>query len=180
MSNLTEIDKLTTNYGSERAVLSGRVATLQRELEEVRARHLPTIRAAVGRCAEKHAKLIAAIEASPELFEKPKSLVINAIKVGFKKGSGKLEIDDEEKTVSLILKHFDADEAELLIKTTRKPIKKALENLDASDLKKIGVSVEDTSDMAFAKPTDTAVDKIVKALLKNLEDTEDEEMRDAA
>ena len=173
MSTLAEIEKLTSAYSSERSVLSGRVAAMQRELEEVRNRHIANLKRSVGKCAERHAELKAAIEANPELFTSPKSLVFSGIRVGYKKGQGSLEWEDDAQVVKLIKKHFP-DQAELLIITKETPSKEGLEHLGAADLKKLGVSIEGAGEQIIIKPTDTGVDKLVKGLLKEAESEADE------
>ena len=86
--------------------------------------------------------------------------------MGFRKGTGGIDWSDDDQTVKLIEKHFPKTQAELLIKTTKKPIKKALADLDVADLKRIGCTVESTGDVVFIKPADSTVDKHVNALLK--------------
>ena len=53
-----------------------------------------------------------------------------------------------------------------MINVTETPIKKAIEQLSVSDLKKIGCLVTDAQDEVVIKATDTEVDKLVTALLK--------------
>ena len=48
--------------------------------------------------------------------------------------------------------------------------------LEVDDLKRLGVTVEDTGDVVTVRPVDGAVEKTVKALLKNATD----EAREAA
>jgi hypothetical protein len=61
---------------------------------------------------------------------------------------------------------------DLLIKITKKPIAKALADLDVSDLKRIGCRVEATGDIVVIASTDSEVDKLVKALLADEVETE--------
>ncbi len=102
---------------------------------------------------------------APELFVKPKSMTINGIKLGYQKGKGKIEWEDPDQVVRLIKKHFP-EQADVLITTTEKPIKDALNGLTAAELKKLGISVVEGGEAIFIKPTDSAVDKLVDALLK--------------
>ncbi len=55
----------------------------------------------------------------------------------------------------------------MLIATSERPAKEALANLTAAELKKLGISVTDGGDAVFIKPADSAVDKMVDALLKD-------------
>lgn len=67
--------------------------------------------------------------------------------------------------VRLIKKYFP-DQADVLITTTEKPVKEALNGLTAAELKKLGISVINGDEAIFIKPADSAVDKLVDALLK--------------
>lgn len=172
--NLTEIENLTRGYARARNDLHMLVQSLNDEMEILKRKALPLIKAHVGRAAERHGQLQNALTLSPHLFEKPRTVVFHEIKVGFRKGSGGIDWDDDEKVAALIEKHFPKAQAELLIKVVKKPIAKALEDLDVGDLKAIGCRVEKTGDVPVIKPVDTAVDKIVNALLKDaLAETQD-------
>lgn len=172
--SIAEIEKKTTLYAAERQALSARVQSLQDAMEKLRKEHMPKIRQLVGKCAERHADVKALIEANPDLFVKPKTLVFAGIKVGYKKGGGSMEWEDDAQVVKLIKKHLP-DQADLLIKTKETPSKEALENLDGSDLKKLGVTLVDAGERVFIKPTDSAVDKVLKALLADAEEDTDEQ-----
>lgn len=100
-------------------------------------------------------------------------MVFHGIKVGFQKEKGKIEWDDVDQVVKLIKKHFP-EQADVLIATSEKPVKDALNNLSAAELKKIGVNITSDGDVAFIRPTDSEVDKMVTALLKAA--TQDEEV----
>lgn len=165
MSSLVEIEQLTRKFDAARSELNGLVSDLHEQIEATRRDALPRLRKVVARAAESHAALKAGIEAAPELFVKPKTLVIAGIKVGFMKQRGQLDIADPDKVVELIERHFP-DLEETLISTTKKPVKKALEQLTATELKKLGVNLANDTDAVVIKPVDDNVDKLVSALLK--------------
>jgi hypothetical protein len=164
---MIDIEVKTKEYADARGVLADRVQRLNDEIEAAKRRLLPGIKKAVEVAAEKKAGLNSAIQAAPELFIKPRTIVICGIKVGLEKGKGKIEIpkEDEEKVVRLIEKYFP-DQADVLIQTKKKPAKKALSGLTVAELKKLGITVEETGDQVVIKGTDSDVDKLVKALLK--------------
>ena len=169
--NLTEIEQHARAYADARRVLSERVQALQAEIECVKRRKLAGIKNAVAVCADRHDSLSAAIQAAPELFARPRTKVLSGIRVGFGKQKGRLIINDAEKTLNLIRRHL-ADQADMLIKTTEKPLKTALEKLTVAELKRIGVTVLDDGDKIVIKPTDSEVDKLVNALLAEAEQFE--------
>ncbi len=172
MATMNEIDKLTRDYAETREDLAGRVAALEEELEAVRKKYMAGIKRCINTAAERGARIRSAVEESRELFGRPKTIVLHGIKVGFQKGKGKLEWEDDDLVVRLIERHFP-DQAEVLIKTTKKPRKDGLNALTVAELKKIGVTAEETGEMIVVRPVDTDVDKIVKALLKDQEENQE-------
>ena len=176
--DLKEIDRLTKEYADARRVLGDRVQNLNDEIEAAKKRLLPGIKRAVENAAEKKATLSAAVRDGSHLFVKPRTVVMYGVKVGIEKGKGKIEIpkEEEQRVVTLIEKHFPGM-TDILIITTKKPAKKALSQLTVADLKKLGITVEETGDQVVIKGTDSDVDKLVKALLK---ENENEAMEEAA
>lgn len=171
MATLNEIDKLAKNYAAIRTDLSLRVDSLNAEIAAARGRYLRGIKSAVASAAEAKAKLVAAIDETPEQFVKPRTVVMHGIKVGFGKGKGKIEFEDADQVVRLIRKHFP-EQFDVLVKTEEKPVKTALQNLAAAELKRLGITVEDTGDVVIVKAADSEVDKLVAALLKEGEAVE--------
>lgn len=172
MATLTEIERLTKDYALARAALREKVEALNEEIERLKRQRLPQIRKLVEQASERQQALHVAIEESPELFKKPRTVIFHGIKVGYQKGRGELVWEDDETVVKLIYKHFP-DQADTLIKTIQKPLKTALAQLSVQDLKKIGITVVDTGDEVIIKATDTEIDKLVNALLDEVKKTEE-------
>lgn len=165
MSTLNEIESRAKLYADARENLAGIVANLNAGIEALKRQAMPDIKRAIARAATHHDSLRALIEACPELFAKPRSRTLHGIKLGFQKGKGKIEFDDPDQVVRLIKKYFP-DQADVLIVTAEKPAKDALNQLTAAELKKLGINVVEGGDAVFIKPADSAVDKLVDALLK--------------
>lgn len=174
MATLVEIEGLAENLSKVRSVLKDRIQTLEYEIAAAKRRALPGIRKVAEEAAVKHQSLKEAISESFDLFKKPKTQIFHGIKVGFQKGKGSISWDDSEMVIRLIRKHF-LEQADILIKITEEPVKSALTKLSASDLKKLGVTVEETGDEVIIKATDSEIDRIVGGILK--EEKEIEEMR---
>lgn len=166
MATLEQIEQQTKAYAREREKLAEIVTALNDGMEALKRNHMARLKNAVNRAAEAGDALRALVEESPELFVNPKTVVLHGIKVGFQKGKGKIEWEDADQVVRLIHKHYP-DLADVLIVTTEKPAKEALNNLTAAELKKLGVSVTEGGDAVFIKPVDGEVDKMVNALLKD-------------
>jgi len=165
MATLGEIELLTKDFSQVREKLSEKIRTLEDEIAALKRRRLPVIKTAVNMVMEKQEILKAALEASRSLFVRPRTMVFHGVKIGFQKAKGKISWTDDAQVVKLIKKHLP-DQADVLIKITEKPIKDALANLPAADLKRIGVTVEDTGDSVVIKSTDSEIDRFVDALLK--------------
>ncbi len=172
MATLQDIESKAATYANARQALADVVASLEDETVALKKKYLPRIKRWVETTKAKEAELHAAIKESPALFIKPRTQIMHGIKVGYRKANGKIEFEDDEQVVKLIRKHFP-EQFDMLVKTTEKPIKKGLEQLSATDLKKLGITVEETGDVVLIKDVTTDVDKLVTALLK--EDTEEAE-----
>lgn len=167
-----EVEAATKRYASARAELGERLARLQEEQAVIKRRLLQGIKNSLGRFTEAHDQLRATLVDNRDQFEKPKTRVIENIKVGFRKEPGKLEFANAEQTIALIEKLLP-DQKDVLIDVKKKPVKAALCNLPAKDLKRIGVTVGDDTDQPFVKATDSDIDKLIDALI-NDDDVEDE------
>lgn len=169
MASLGEIEKLTKEFADGREELSDRVRALEEEIQDVKKRHLAGIKRSVARVAERQHGLHAALECSKALFVKPRTMILHGIKIGFMKAKEKITWGDDAQIVKLIRKHLP-DQADILIKTTEKPVRNALQGLTAADLKRIGAVVGDTGDAVVIKSTDSEIDEFVEALLKDEEE----------
>ena len=173
MTTLAEIERLAKELSDSRANLKELISQLEEEIAAAKKKHLPAIRRFVEKAAGWHQRLSDAIGESPDLFVKPKTVIFHGIKCGYMKGKGEIVWEDTDQVIKLIKKNLP-DQVETLLKITETPIKTALAQLSVADLKKIGVTVIETSDEIFIKPTDSEIDKLINALLK------DEELNKAA
>jgi hypothetical protein len=171
MATLGDIERLTKDYADWREQLSDAVRALEDEISAVKRTHITAIKRKVAAVTERQAALKAAIEESKDLFKKPRTMIIHGIKVGFQKSKGEMKWVDANQVVRLIKKHFP-DLVETLIKTTETPVKAALGQISAADLKRIGVTIEDDGDFVVIKSTDSEIDKFVDALLKDDDEQE--------
>lgn len=163
--SLPDIERRAKALAETRERLSAIVTELNAGIEALHRAQMPALRRAVAAVADRHDELKGLIEQHPELFVKPRTVVMHGIKLGYAKGKGSVEFDDADQVVRLIEKHHP-DQVDVLVQVEKTPVKAALAQLSAAELKKLGVTVEGTSDVVLIKPTDSAVDKTVKALMK--------------
>ncbi len=164
--SMNDIQRAAQKFSEARDHLAGIVGEMNSQIETIKRDNIKRLRKAVADAAEKHDALHALIAAAPNCFIKPRSIILNGIKLGYAKGKGKIEWDDADQVIRLIKKNFP-EQADVLIATSERPAKEALANLTAAELKKLGISVTDGGDAVFIKPADSAVDKMVDALLKD-------------
>lgn len=164
---LLAIDTAAKHFAGDRANLARLVRDLDAQIQALKNAALPDLKHAVAAAAKSHGELSNLIDNGRHIFDNPRTIVLHGIKVGLRKGSGGIAWDDPDKVVALIERHLPRTQAELLIKTTKKPIAKALADLDLADLKRIGCRVEATGDTIVIKPADTDVDQLVDALLRD-------------
>lgn len=164
MADMKDIEKLTRSYAAEASVLRQLLADLLAEIAVSKRRAMRPIRTAVERTANAKNALYAALKGAAELFVKPRSVVIDGVKVGFQKQIGTITWDDDEAVCKLIRKHIP-EQADVLIVTTERPSRKAMANLPVADIKRIGATVTADSDSVVIKDTASDVEKLVEALL---------------
>jgi hypothetical protein len=161
---IDELKVRAENLKVTRDVLADLVRALHDEIEQLKAEHMPQIEKTIDSAAFYWKALEEAVQANPGLFEKPRTITAHGIKFGLAKGRGGLVIADEARTLALIKKHLP-EQAAVLIATKETPVKDALLQLSAVDLKRIGVEVKDTGDQVVIKPADSDLDKLVRALV---------------
>jgi hypothetical protein len=170
---MQEIEQRAKVFAAARTELADRIESLRDEQEAIKRRRLQGILNSLVRFTSAHDELRNALGDSREQFDKPKTRILHGVRVGWMKQKGKLKVDDPERVVKLIRRHF-SEHADTLIKTTERPVASALGNLSAAELKRLGVSVADDTDAIVIKPVDAAVDKLIDALIN---DPELEELR---
>jgi len=171
MPTMNEIEARTKAYAEARTALKAMVTELEEARQAFLRSNLPKVRRKLQRLAELEAQLKADIEAAPELFVKPRTVVLHGVKVGLEKGAGKIVFDDPDQVVQLIDRKLP-DLAEVLVITERKPNKKALAQLTVQQLRAIGATVDEAGDRVVVRAVDSEVDRLVIALLKGLNDSD--------
>lgn len=171
MPTLADIESRAKTYSEARTKLADIVAALNDGIDALKREHMAALKRAVSRAAERHDDLKALIEDAPDLFTKPRTVIFHGVKIGYQKGKGGIAFDDAAQVVKLIRRHLP-EQADALIAVKETPAKDALTNLPVADLKRIGCTVVETGDTIVIKPTDSEVDKMVDALLKDATQTE--------
>lgn len=164
--DMDEIEQRAKMLASARAELGERVGRIREEQESIKRKLLTGVRNALARSRDAYDALHEAVEGAPALFEKPKTRTLHGVRVGFMKQRGKLLWEDDRTLVDALRKVL-GDEAESYIRTTEKPIAARLQDLPARDLRRLGVTVTDDTDVVVIKTADDALDKFIDALISD-------------
>ncbi|MDO8414156.1 MAG: hypothetical protein Q7S51_10255 [Gallionellaceae bacterium] len=166
---IADIEQKARKSSEARAELKELVSQIEEETRALRRLYQKKLLRLIEAAANAENALLQEVEGAPELFEKPLSVVLHGIKCGYQKGRGELVFEDANKVIALIQKHLP-EQMDMLVKVSMTPVKTALAQLPVADLKRIGVQVVETGDIAFIKPMDGEVDKLVTALMENFKE----------
>ena len=165
----TTLDDLNENaraLSDARTHLGTLAQTLNAGLKALKDDQMPEIRAAIETATVAWKALELGIQLHPELFVRPRTVAAHDITFGLEKGKGAINFAySDEKTCDLIRKKLPAL-AKTLIAKKEAPVKKAVQRLDAAQLKLIGASICSAGDAVVIRPATSDVDKLVKALVK--------------
>lgn len=168
MTTISEFEELAKTHSANRVALGSAISKGHKGINDAFARHVPRVQAATDAAAESRAALERAVENNPDLFVKPKTMVLHGIKFGFAKNKGSLEFTDEEKVIGRI-ERLLPKLAKNLIKTTRKIVKKQVAKLTVQDAKKIGVRIVNPEDEVVVSIPNDSLSKLALAFLAERE-----------
>jgi hypothetical protein len=170
MPTITEIRAAAQRLADARRESTTRATALEHALAQaaqpIYQAHRCGIDAAAADEAEAYAELLALVETSPGQFKRPRSLVVDGVKTGYRKEQDSLDFDSEAAVIDRIfaLEEF-ADLAQVLVRTERHLNIDALETLEARQRRVLGIRTVFGADQPFISFSDTDVEKLVKAIL---------------
>lgn len=179
MATMADIEKLQREYAAVKASLEAVKADLDSDVLALRKKYETRLKSVINRLTEKHSELYREIAENPGLFTKPRTVIVEGIRVGLKKGKGKLHMPDEQLTVQLIKENLPKKQ-KMLIRTIEEPAKAAILMLPEEELQLIACEIVGKEDQVVIEDVDSAVDKILNSALKiQIEELKDE-YREAA
>lgn len=172
-TTLADIHKRAETLSKTRDSLSALFKELQSGIAVVQSGYMPDIKRVARQIAKQHNELDALIRANPALFVKPRTFVADGLKFGMQKKVGSLDWESDDKLCARIhALAFDevltAEQEDMLINTTEKPVAKALEKLEGKILKRLGVTLGEDTDEPLIKSVDSEVEKAVNAVIKDV------------
>jgi hypothetical protein len=168
---LAEVELATKAFSEAHDALCALVSQMNEDVSAAQRPYLKRIRAAVDRAATAKTNLRLAIDYGRTLFDKPRSRTFHGVKVGLQLSKGGISYEDADRTVALLRKAF-GENAVAYIHTKETPDLKMLEDLPPEELTSLGCTVVKQVDQIVIKPTDSAVEKMVEALLKDATEVE--------
>ena len=165
--SVKELEPLCSAYDVECVELEIKIAQLEADLEIVKQNHLPGLKRQAATLASREADLFSAIENAPDLFLKPKTLIIAGTKIGFANSIGAVEFEDEDFVVSQVRKLLP-ERFETLVKTKYTPRKDSLRELDEKILGKLGCKVTGAGPVVVVKRVSGDVEKLINKLIEKL------------
>ncbi len=171
---ISDVERQAAAFAQSHKRLSERARRLQLRVAELQRQARSELRALADTAAQDRAALVAAIEAAPGMFAKPRTQRLSGVRVGFRKKPGRIEFTDEQKVIERIRALLPADQAYMLIRTRESVEKKALADIELSDLRRIGVRLTDDEDVVVVDPGDRDLDRFIAALIADAADDEPE------
>lgn len=176
---LGEIEKRAAVFAKVRGELAMVLDALRTTLESEKKRLIRPIKELAAKAAEAEANLRSAIESAPELFQRPKTLSLHGVKVGYRTNAGKIAFEDEDTVLKLMQRYFE-DRLDLLVRVKRNVNKDALKALTAPELAKLGCRIEGAGEEVVVSVVDDEVEKLVGKLIEDMVGVILEEERQAA
>lgn len=159
--------ELCKAYFEAHEALRERVDEIAEAKRKAGRRLLPGLKKRIAAASAARDELRAAIESEPGLWRRPRTRALHGVKVGLRQLPGRLEID-AETAIPLIRKHLP-ERAKALIKVTERLQAAPLKNLQPAMLARIGGQIVELGDETVIQIAKSDVDKLVEALLAELE-----------
>lgn len=138
---------------------------LRQRLLAVAAELAPALREAAGAERDCCDALLEAVRGAPDLFAKPRTRTVHGIRYGWQLGKPSIEIADEAKTIKRIRETVNAAQQELLIRVTERVDRRAVLDLTAADLRRLGIRQLPGEDLPVVSLPKDGVDRLVETLL---------------
>ncbi|WP_153117406.1 hypothetical protein [Rhodocyclus tenuis] len=167
-ATITEIRAAAQRLADAHRQSVTRATALEHALSEaaapIYAAHRPAIDEAAAHEAECQAELQALIDGAPQLFARPRSILVDGVKCGYRKAEDGIDYDDEAAVIKRI-KALLPDQSDLLVRSQESINVEAVAQLDSAVRRQIGIRSVSGADASFISFTDTDVEKLVKAIL---------------
>ena len=159
--------ELAEEYFKANEALRERIDEIAEAKRKAGRRLLPGLKARAADLSAARDELRACIESDPGMWDSPRTRSLHGVKLGMRKLPDKVSIDPA--LAIPLVRELLPGKKRLLLNETVKLNMKAVGNLKASDLAKIGGSVEAGADVVTISIAKSDFDKLVEALLDELD-----------
>ena len=165
--DITKLEKLCQRYDAECMALEAGVAALEADLEAVKQRHLAKLKRQAAVVARAEAELASAVEQAPQLFKRPRTLVLHGTKIGFANTIGSVVFEDGDYVVKAV-RNVMPERFDEFVKTEFTPRKDALRKLTPDELDVLACRVEGDGEVVVLKRVAGDVEKLMDKLISKL------------
>ena len=157
------LNDLTKEVDITQRKITHQVMELQKELLKVRNRKVRFIFDNLERLLELKKSISIVLERNQDSFKRPKTKVMNNIKIGFSKTKADVTWEDTEDLIKAIEANLSYIGIQL-IKTTKKPLKNALLQLTPKEADLIGLDIIPSENAVLIKTVDKEIEKLIKEI----------------
>ncbi|MBE2217996.1 MAG: host-nuclease inhibitor Gam family protein [Ignavibacteria bacterium] len=165
MAGIDDFENACKEYSEANARLDELKSDMESEIEAIRSKFYRKVKQAIDAVVTKNNSLAMVILENKDLFTESKTLIFHGVRGGFMKSQDTVEIKKPKITVQLIKDTFDKKKVEELVKITESPVKTAIKDLEADELKLIKCKLIKGRDEVYISTVDSEVDKFINSLI---------------
>lgn len=166
MTTMEEIERKAGELRLARHKLEESVTTAQDALSKVLAKWCDPLREQATMVVVLEQHLVELVGKSPELFKRPQSVEFDGVRVGWRKGKGRLELGDIDKLIERIRAKLTRHQQAAVLKVKTSVLKGPLGKLPAELLKKLGIDTKGAGNEPFVSYPKSDAEKLVDWWLK--------------
>jgi hypothetical protein len=164
---LADIERACKAYSDESTKLNDLVSALDADLAKVKQDHIAGIKRQATVVARREAELAQHRDDAPDLFVKPRTVIMHGVKVGYTTSIGRIDYDDEAAVIRQIRAKL-ADRADELIRSEESLIKDALKRLTPAELARIGCRIDGAGNIGILKLVGGDIEKLIDKLIAKM------------
>ncbi|MFN4017120.1 MAG: hypothetical protein ACK4JB_17410 [Reyranella sp.] len=165
---MSEIEAVATDLATAKRALDAELQRADTKLAKVREECADRLKEAATTVAIKEAELLGLVRQAEPLFRRPQSVEFDGVKVGWRKGKGRLELPDVETLVKRIVDQLTPQQRKGVLKVKTTVRKGGLAKLSGEILKKLGVTLTAAGAEPFVSFPKSTTEKLVDWWLKPL------------
>jgi hypothetical protein len=159
--DMSAIENGVRDLAAARRALEQELQRAEARLSKVRLESVDRLRNAVEAVRIHETSLLMLVERAAPLFRRPQSIEIEGVRVGWRKGKGRLELPPKEDLIKKIADVLTAAQKKTVLQVKTSVLKGALAKLPGEILKKLGVSVTGAGQEPFVTYPATETEKLV-------------------